>query len=232
VHASAGWQALRLYRAYALLRLGRRDEAAKVAWAVRRESDSIATPTSYRFKGTLGRILEDLGQQDEAKKVYEEAIEECRARGNEFSLSVTLTYLGDLELELGNPDESLQHHFQALKYRRELKQNLGVATSLRGIGRALLEKGHANEAKLSLLESAQRFRDDNAVSGHASAQLLLAQAEFESGDRLLARRLAQNAVELLRGLSPSMRLTIGPWGEHIVEQGEELLRRIEGKQAA
>ena len=219
-------QEMRLYRAYALLRLGRRDEAEAEAWAVRELLGAVETTRSYRFKGTLGRLFEDLGRLEDAGTIYAEALEECRAKGNEFGLNVVLTYLGDLELELGKPDDSLQYHFLALKSRRELKQNLGIATSLRGVGRALLAKGQPNEAKLSLQESAQRFRDDNAVSGHAGAQLLWAQAEFESGDRLLAGRLARHAVEILRGLSPAGRLTIGPWGSRILEEGEELVKRI------
>jgi len=222
-------QEMRLFRAFALLRLDRTAEAQAIADGIWSESGGTSTNANYRYKTTLGRLFEDLGRRSEARAVYDHAVAECRSRGNMFALNVVLTYLGDMETELGHPDESLQHHFAALKSRRELKQNLGIATNLRGIGRALLAKGHANEARLCLQESAQRFRDDNALSGHASAQLLWAQAEFEAGDHRLAQRLAQNSVEILRGMSLPNRLTIGPWGARILEQGEDLLRRIENR---
>jgi len=223
----AARQEVRLFRGFALLRLGRVSEAKRIADRIWSESNELASPNSYRFKGTLGRLFEELGRLDEAKTVYNEAISECRSSGNVFALNVALTYLGDLELELGNPTISLGHHFLALKSRRDLNQNLGIATSLRGIGRALLQEEKAEEAILSLRESTQRFRDDNALSGHASSQLLLAQAEFESGDRLLAERLAQNSIEALRRMSIPTRLTIGPWGQRILQQGEDLLRQIQ-----
>ena len=220
-------QELRIFRAFALLRLGRKSEAEQVANAMWSEWNAVPTTSGYAFKSNLGRLLEDLGRRTEAKSMYLEALAECRNRGNRFSMNVATTYLGDIELELGDPDESLKYHFEALKSRRELYQNLGIATNLRGIGRALLMKGLANEARTCLLESAQRFRDDNAASGHASSQLLLAEAEFIAGDRQLASRLAQNSVEILRGMTYENRLTIGPWGATILERGEKLLQLIQ-----
>jgi len=221
-------QDIRLLRALALLRLGRHAEAGQIAETVRSEITVLATPYADRIKSTLGRIFEGIRRPEEAKILYAEAAAESRNRQNVFALNVVLTYLGDLELELGNFDESQRIHFEALHSRRKLKQNLGMATNLRGIGRALIQQKRFTEARPHLQESTQRYRDENALSGYASSQLLLAQAEFEAGDPVLARRLALNSMEVLRGMSFSGRITIGPWGERILEEGEDFLRRIDG----
>jgi tetratricopeptide (TPR) repeat protein len=224
---SASRVEMQLFRALSLVRLARAAEAEQIANGIWSKWRGVTSPASYKFKSTLGRLFEDLHRREDAKLAYLEAISEGGTHGNIFSLNVVRTYLGDLEFELGNIEESLRLHQTALKSRRKLDQNLGIATSLRGIGRALLNKECAGEARTCLQESAQRYRDDNALSGYASSLLMLSQAEFEAGDPDLARRLANNAVEILRGMTLSTRLTIGPWGERILEQGENLLRRME-----
>jgi DNA-binding SARP family transcriptional activator len=215
-----------VYQAFAWHRLGQDERVPRVLQGIRRDLVSSSSPAACQILCTAGRLMEDLGDLEEAAKTYEECIQECRRNSNISTLSFALTYLGDLESDRGHFDEALKLHLEALKIRRELDQNLGIATSLRGIGRALLGRGQSSEARTPLQESAQRYRDDDAVSGHASSQLMLAEAEAHCGDLQLAIRLAENSIEILRALGPSGRLTIGPSGARILERGEALLRSM------
>ena len=75
---------------------------------------------------------------------------------------------------------------------------LGIATSLRGAGKALMGLKRWDEAWALLVESAQRYRDEDATSGYASALVLLAEAEAHRGDVARAARLARKSVDILR----------------------------------
>ena len=218
-----------IYQAFAWHRLGFSDRAFAIADEISRQLSPASTPVASQILCSASRLMEDLGQVDSARQGYVSCIADCRRLSNIYTLGMVLTYLGDLECESRRFSEALKLHLEGLKVRRDTDNNLGIATSLRGVGKALLGKGQPAEAKVVLQESAQRYRDDSAVSGHASAQLLLSEAEAQAGDLHLAMRLAENSLDILRRLGPTGRLTIGPSGHHILESGENLLRSMHEK---
>ena len=105
---------------------------------------------------------------------------------------------------------------------------LGIATSLRGAGKALMGLKRWDEAWALLVESAQRYRDEDATSGYASALVLLAEAEAHRGDVARAARLARKSVDILRRLGPIGRLSIGQSGAWLLPRAEDLLDYLTG----
>jgi tetratricopeptide (TPR) repeat protein len=209
--------------------MGRRIEAEAIASEVLAGVRETNGPSVTGTKSTLGRLLEELGKTQRAKMVYDECARDCRNVGNMFLLNVVLTYLGDFEISQGNFEEALSYHEQALASRRELRQSLGIATSLRGIGRALVALRRWTDAVPILHEAVQRFRDENATSGHASSLMLLGLAEYHSGKQAVGVNLVSSALTILRGMTPSARMDIGPWGASILEEAERALEEISKK---
>ncbi len=215
-----------IYRAFAWHRLGESHRSHALVTQICRELSPATTGTACQILCSASRLQEDLGFIDLALQGYRDCIADCRRLSTHHTLGIVLTYLGDLECEHKQFQTAYKIHSEAIELRRALDQNLGLATSLRGAGKALLGLGQAPLAKELLQESAQRFRDENAQSGHASALILMAEAEALSGDISLAIRVAENAIEILRLLGPTGRLAIGPSGANILERAESLLESM------
>jgi DNA-binding SARP family transcriptional activator len=213
-----------VYLAYAHHRLGEKERAEQIMETLVDELSPATSIVATQILCSTSRLMEDLGYVDRAAEMYRLCVAECKRLSNPFTLCVAQTYLGDLQAVMGCYEESLNLHLAVLQIRRDFDQNLGIATSLRGIGKALLGMKRPDEAVAALQESAQRFRDDDATSGHASSQLLLAEAEAKRKNFPLALRLGEAALESLRGLGPTARLSIGPSGAYILERGEELVK--------
>jgi tetratricopeptide (TPR) repeat protein len=218
-----------IFQAFAWHRLGFSHRAYKLVSQIYNELSPAATGKACQILCSASRLLEDLGFSDLALKGYRDCVADCRRLSATHSLSIVLTYQGDLECENQQFEAAYRVHLEALELRRELDQNLGIATSLRGAGKALIGLGNPNLAKRMLQDSAQRFRDEDAQSGHASALILMAEAEALSGDLSIAIRLAENSIEILRSLGPRGRLTIGPSGAYILERAEALLQSMIAK---
>lgn len=211
-----------LYTAFAASRAGEPETAKKALTEASSVIDPLTTPMATHIRATISRVLEEIGEQEAAEAGYLRSVKEARAYEDQFFLAVNLTYLGDLLSAKGKPADALKVHAEALNIRKELKERLGTATSLRGLGKAHLELGQFQQARTALAESARLFLAEEAAPGYASSLLVLAHTEAKLNRLELASRLARRAAELLRGMSRLTRLAIGPEGDKLLEEAEQL----------
>lgn len=185
------------------------------------DKDSSRGATFTRVR--IYRLLEEMGEREQAEAGYRRGVVEARRLNDVFGLGIALTYLGDLLTSKGAYEEALEYHLEAHALRRKAEDRLGEATSLRGIGRAYLALGKLEEAGTALRESVRLF--DSA--GQASVLYELARVCQQAGEREMALRLARQAAHLLRGMSRLTLLTIGPSGDSLVAEAEELVKILQ-----
>ncbi len=215
--------------AVALARSDRPDEANRaIRTGLLELQDKIGRHAAFT-RGRFSRILEELGENDLAEQGYRRAIDDARKYEDFIGLAVALTYLGDLLHASGRNEEALGYHEEALAIRREMHEQLGEATSLRGIGRILLANGRLEEARDALRESSRLFVLCDAEPGHASALLELARVDDQSGDPERALRIAIRARDLLVGMPTPLRLQIGPTGDRLADDADQLVKALSSK---
>ena len=214
--------------AYACATLGREDEAreALTAALLSMEGDRSATVATARMSAAWH--FDAFGELERAEQGYREAVEEFRRRGDPWLLAVALTYLGDLKTRRGEPRLAIRLHDEALRLRQGSGDAIGEATSRRGIGMAQLAAGDAESARRELREAIRRYADLDWDPGVASCLFALAQAEATAGAFGVARRLAERAVRLLRGMTPETRYSISPEGRRLLPEAEALLSDLSG----
>ena len=215
--------------AVALARRHRPDEANRaIQMGLHELQDKVGRHAAFT-RARFSRILEELGEVELAEEGYRRAVDDARKYDDAVGLAVALTYLGDLLHASGRDDEALKYHHDSLAIRREIHEPLGEATSLRGIGRILLAKGDYDGAREALRESSRLFVLCDAEPGHASALLELARVADRCGDRERALRIAIRARDLLVGMPIPLRLQIGPTGDRLGDDADQLVKEISAK---
>jgi tetratricopeptide (TPR) repeat protein len=119
----------------------------------------------------LGLLARNLGQPDEARRYYEQALAIAREVGNRGSEGSTLNSLGLLARNLGQPDEARRYFEQAVGILHEVGNRSGEATALYNLGSLARYLGQPVEARryyeqaltlfeaLGATDNAQRTRD-------------------------------------------------------------------------
>lgn len=208
------------------VRTDRLDQAREAMQAVVAE---LSNKKSWRAAFVLvrfARILDEMGDKDEAEKGYRRGIEEARILNDEMALAICQTYLADLLTANGRHNEALEIHSEALAIRQRLRERLGEATSLRGIGRSNLALGQLEDANQALRDSARLFLDCDSSIGYASAMLELSKVAKASGERDLAMRIARRTRDIMSGMSSLTLRTIGPSGERAMAEVDDLIAEL------
>lgn len=207
-------------------RSDRLDEAREAMRAAVGELSDKKSRRSAFILVRFARILDEMGDKDEAEKGYRRGIEEARILEDEMALAICQTYLADLLTTKNRHNEALEIHFEALAIRRRLRERLGEATSLRGIGRSQLALGQFEDANQALRESARLYLHCESTAGHASALLELSKVAKASGEPGLAMRIARRTRELMSGMSSLTLRTIGPSGDRAMSEVDDLISSL------
>jgi DNA-binding SARP family transcriptional activator len=212
--------------AYAQHRAAHLEAARKTSLLVMDSVGETESPAATAIRTNLTRLREEMGEHEGIEEGYARGVRECSRYDGAFRLAVNLTYLGDYLTTRGRYREAIDVHSRALKLRQTLSEQLGIATSLRGLGRARLGLADFEGAREALAESARLFLAVEALPGHASSLLELAETESKAGNTTLALRLASRSAHLLRALTPSGQWANGPTGGDLLGQAERLEMRL------
>ena len=103
----------------------------------------------------LSEVERDLGRDDEALKLYEEAVDVCRAADDPLLLAHTIRHLGQLHHDAGRAEEAERCYLEALELYRghENAPPLDVANAVRPLA-ILQEDAGDTEAARRLWEEA------------------------------------------------------------------------------
>lgn len=164
----------------------------------------------------LGRCAQERGQLDIAEKYLYQAFEYYQTANLEHQISATTTNLAELALLQGNLERALELGTNNLPLANKLGDNERSA-NLRMVLSAVYRKmNDLDEARQFMSEGLAFMRQTNRLDGIADCMFGLAQIELDAGNRLVARPMLTEALEIYRRLD--MRNQI----QHI----EELLSKM------
>jgi CHAT domain-containing protein/tetratricopeptide (TPR) repeat protein len=125
-------------------------------------------PTSIAVThNILGRIYTDLGDEQRAFDLYNQALPVFRQTGDRKHEAEVLNNMGRTYNNLAQRDKALEVLNQALPASREVRYREGEATALDAIGRAYLEMGREQDALPYLNQAMPIWREIDGQSGAA-----------------------------------------------------------------
>ncbi len=83
---------------------------------------------------SLGELESRLGEIDQARTHFEQAMELYRGERDQLGLANAMQSLGDLESRLGEIDQARTHFEQAMELYRGERDQLGLAHAMRSLG--------------------------------------------------------------------------------------------------
>ena len=115
---------------------------------------------------TLGYQARREGRLEDARRLFADAVEVCRAPGaGEASLLASaLTGLGQIERDLKNRSVALDHYREAVKLYRGGVDPLRFAHTVRHLGDLLREEGVLDEARTCYKEALAIYRNHKETS--------------------------------------------------------------------
>jgi tetratricopeptide (TPR) repeat protein len=167
------------------------------------------------FTMNMGKVLNERGQLDRARDMFQEAAAAFQKSGNQGRLSESYHLLGMVAFTQGKHDEARQLHEESLKVREDSKDFLGVAFSKHELGRLARAQGRFQEARKLLYEALEGWyglgeKDDRiAPTLHELGMLALEEGDWQrhhddsDGAKLSymkARRFLEQSLEMKRAL--------------------------------
>ncbi len=205
-----------------------------------------------RLWNLLGLHAHHLGEYEEARRLYEQALAMARrVYGEEHPhVATSLNNLAEVLRTLGEYEEARRLHEQALTIRRQVygEEHPDVATSLAGLAGVLWQMGEYEEAR-RLYEQALTIRrqvygeehPDVAQSLNNLAEVLRALGEYEEARRLHEQALAirrqvygEDHPDVAQSLN-NLALVLWQMGEYegarrLHEQALAIRRQVYGEQ--
>jgi tetratricopeptide (TPR) repeat protein len=141
------------------------------------------------FTGYLwGTVKDNLGQQNEARKLYGSSLESYRALGSEVGMATVLQGMGDLEKDSGNLDNARASYEKAQAIYEKEGEPTGLGNILQRLGDLYVLIGEYDKAQPLYMRAILLF-----VS--AGNQLGAANALRSQGDVLRLQGIAPMAVQ-------------------------------------
>lgn len=186
-----------------------------VEWMEKQGTDEERQKTYY----VMGRVYDDLGQEGEALRAYQQASESGDPRG-EFSL-LALSHIGQIYLDKGQATEALSWFRRTLDMATPARDTVAMVSALRDMARALQGDEEMAGAAANCLQRAEELmkqagRDDLAADFYPD---LLAHA-MERKDAAGVRSLLHTLVRQGESLSG---MTVGDSGPLSLTMGRAYL---------
>ena len=96
--------------------------------------------------GNLGTLHEERGRLEEARGVYEAALDAFQATGNRLNEAIALANLGNLLLDMGHLETAMKHLKNAVNTSQEIAF-AGEGAFLGGLAMAYMQNGEMAEAR-------------------------------------------------------------------------------------
>lgn len=147
---------------------------------------------------TLGFIVRQQGDLDEAEGYYKQALDLARARHDKRGEAARIHNLGTVALQRGDLDRARALYTEALELRRALNESGGMSATLRSLGALAAEQGDWEQARRFLRESLELKKVQGISRGRTFCELGIVQVRDPQGDRTQARNLLQTALDIAR----------------------------------
>lgn len=145
---------------------------------------------------SLGTTLNDIGENERALPLLEEAIEIRKAIGDRRGEGIVRGNLGLVYFRLNEYDKALELYQSALEIRRAVKDRLGESTSLITTGNVYLARGEIQRALDTHIQALKIREELKNLNGQADAHGAIGTVYLTSGDYLRAAGHWQRAAAL------------------------------------
>jgi tetratricopeptide (TPR) repeat protein len=183
---------------------------------------------------SLGNIRYQLGEYDQAHRLYQDSLKISQDLGDKSGVSRSLHMLGWLAQIAGDLDEARQLHQESLKIYQELGDRNGVSAWLHQLGILAQSKGDLDEARRLYQESlriSQELGDKNGVSLSLHQ---LGNLACLTGDFVEAKRFYQESLKISQDLGLKRNIALSLAQQSLLEEKEgnfdkalELIRKAE-----
>jgi predicted ATPase/tRNA A-37 threonylcarbamoyl transferase component Bud32 len=121
---------------------------------------SAAVPAAIRGQALhdAGTLAQNLGDFEDALRLYEKSLVERRASGDERGRAQTLRRMGDAAMRCGRYDEAEAMHLESLEIYRAISDELGVGLALGQLGMVALARDEPERAVVRYNESLEVVR--------------------------------------------------------------------------
>ena len=143
------------------------------------------------------------GRPEEARQLFREAVELCRAAGNPEPLSRALKGLGQMERDLKNNLEALRHYREAAEIDRGLPDPLRFAHTIRHVADILRNERDFDPARVCYEEALSVYRTHKEAPDLDLANAIrgFAVLKTATGEREEAIALWREAGNLYRAVN-------------------------------
>ena len=217
-------------------------EMLEKALAVQRQVDPTGL-SSARVLVNLGSVTYNLGQQEQARQFFQEALNVLQRSGDRSTAALAADMLGRMAAFNFNFEEARAYYAQALAWREEIGQHRGVADVQRHLADLEMSLGAyaAAEALLTAVLKTYAAVPDRRSYGTTLTRLAL--ARHYQGDHQAAKQQAEEALavaaEVENPLLHSSALTslghalrgLEQWDEAAAVYQEALIRWQEAEMA-
>jgi tetratricopeptide (TPR) repeat protein len=141
-------------------------------------------------------IHKNLGQLDEARRLYQQSLELKQKLGDQSGIAISLHQLAMLAQDQGELDEARRLYQQSLEIERKLGNESRIANTVHQFAMLAQNQGELDEARLLYQQSLEIERKLGNQSGIAISLHQLAMLAQQQGELDEARRLYQQSLEI------------------------------------
>jgi predicted ATPase len=170
------------------------EERALLEEAVTRFADAGEQRGHIFSLSHLGRVLDRLGEPQEARRRSEEAVSLAQALDDRWLLAMALNNLSCTLMDQGDVAAARPHAEESLALRRALGEKRGIAISLATVAELALATGDGDSATPLLEEGLAIVRELGHVQFEAVATTELGLAGLYTGDREQPRLMLEQAL--------------------------------------
>ena len=146
----------------------------------------------------LGDLESRLGNVDQARGHYDNAIDLYKKEQAKLGLANALKALGDLESRLGNVDQARGHYDNAIDLYKKEQAKLGLANALKALGDLERRLGNVDQARGHYDNAIDLYKKEQDQLGLANALKALGDLERRLGNVDQARGHYDNAIDLYK----------------------------------
>ena len=200
------------------------DREAK-RWSVKAENLTRDAPATIRAEVlfALGIALTDLGEEEAAEFILQQALTQYRAMENQLRKAFVLNTLGIIKNRQYKLDQAEHYYQEALTLRRAIGDKWGITHTLQIFGGIAVDQGDYTRAAAFYeegLELSEKLGDERMVARYQS---FLGNIAFVQGDLKRAGSMLRRAISTLWRLreNSSLFLVLRSLGQVMVAEGQQ-----------
>lgn len=149
-----------------------------------------------RCAWSLGEITLDRGDQNRARRYFNEAFDHYKLESDEFGMGCCIKRMGDIARRRLDSKEAEARFLQAMDIFRKVHYDVGVGNCIYSIANLSVQVGDLDQAELGYKEALAIYQACNDLQGQANSYHSLAEVSIKKGLFEVAPQYLNQALEL------------------------------------